>query len=745
MYSEVLFSLLLLIALVVSGVSVGVLVYLALRWLDARRYQTSTIISRLNNAPTPAFISNRNGMILVVNEKVPELPRDLRSTLQSAFSALFVDAGPDLIYRLSNAVQQIGFTGEAVTCRLTGDRRYLACQEIQDDLLYWTVSSSEQADQLLRDKIADPLRTAPFPVVTIRAPGVYETNPFFRQRFGNDPAQVVEKIDLSQPCNGQRMAFDELERGFGLYRVFMLRRDGGEGQDILFLPYSGSGTSRDNASSGLEALPIALMQFDLKGRLLWANSSAQNMLDGRAVLGRALADMFLPLGRTINSLIEEAVETGTSGRGAMMRIAGVTAGAHGDGFRQISLTRTQIDGTDSLLAVMNDASELRQLEDRFVQSQKMEAVGKLAGGVAHDFNNVLTAIRGHCDFVLMGRETGDPDYDDLLQIKQNTNRAASMVRHLLAFSRQQTLQPALLNVGDVISDAHVFLNSVIGEKVSLAIDHGAELWPVMADRHQLEQVLMNLVVNARDAMPKGGTVLLETDNMVLHRETIINDVAIPSGDYVEIEVSDEGTGIPADVLERIFEPFFTTKAQGQGTGLGLSTVYGIIKQSGGFIFAQNRTDRGASFRILLPAVSTEVAALPPESPVPAKRDLTGRASVLLVEDEDSIRSVGSRALSQRGFEVVEAASAEEAMEILEKDKIAVDVLVSDVVMPGMDGPTFAVKAREHCPDLRLIFMSGYAEDNFRNTELGKDFLFLPKPFSINELTTKVKEALETQA
>ncbi|MEM9044383.1 MAG: ATP-binding protein [Pseudomonadota bacterium] len=745
MSSEILSPLLLLISLVFSGVFAGVLIYLTLRWLDARRHNGSSLMSRADSAPTPAFISNRSGRVLVTNSKVPELPKELPRTLNSVFSALFSDVGPDLIYRLSNSVAQIGFTGETVTCRIDGDRRYLACQEIQDDLLFWTVSGTEQADQLLRDKIADPLRAAPFPVLTIRSSSVVEANPFFRQRFGEDPGPIVDKMDLSQTFNGQRMVFDEIERGFGLYRVFSIRREDGDGQDLLFLPYSGTGSSRDSASSGLEALPIALMQFDLQGRLIWANSLAQNMLDGRAVVGRNLADMFLPLGRTIHSLIQEAVDTGTSGRGAMMRIAGATKGGGGDGFRQVSLTRTQIDGTDSLLAVMNDASELRQLEDRFVQSQKMEAVGKLAGGVAHDFNNVLTAIRGHCDFVLMGRETGDPDYDDLLQIKQNTNRAASMVRHLLAFSRQQTLQPALLNVRDVVSDAHVFLNSVIGEKVSLSIDHGAELWPVMADRHQLEQVLMNLVVNARDAMPKGGTVLLETDNLVLQRETIINDVAVPAGDYVEIEVSDEGTGIPADVLDRIFEPFFTTKAQGQGTGLGLSTVYGIIKQSGGFIFAQNRVDHGACFRILLPAVSSEVAALPPEIPVPAKRDLTGKASVLLVEDEDSIRSVGSRALSQRGFEVVEAASAEEAIEILENDRIAVDVLVSDVVMPGMDGPTFAVKAREYCPELRLVFMSGYAEDNFRNSELGKDFLFLPKPFSINELTTKVKEALESQA
>ncbi|MEM6934561.1 MAG: ATP-binding protein, partial [Pseudomonadota bacterium] len=303
----------------------------------------------------------------------------------------------------------------------------------------------------------------------------------------------------------------------------------------------------------------------------------------------------------------------------------------------------------------------------------------------------------------------------------------------------------LLNVRDVVSDAHVFLNSVIGEKVTLTIDHDLDLRNVMADPHQLEQVLMNLVVNARDAMPEGGKVTLKTSNWTIPRATMQNGVALPAGEFVEIRVTDNGSGIPEEVLDRMFDPFFTTKAQGQGTGLGLSTVYGIVKQSGGFIFAENNADKGASLRVLLPALGTSQPDMPPERPVEIRRDLTGQAAVLLVEDEDSIRSVGSRALKQRGYEVFEAASAEDAMEMLDDSSLKVDVLVSDVVMPGMDGPTFAQKARVLRPELRLIFMSGYAEDNFRNSEIHKDFLFLPKPFSINELTAKVKEALEEAA
>ncbi|MEM9735753.1 MAG: ATP-binding protein, partial [Pseudomonadota bacterium] len=408
---------------------------------------------------------------------------------------------------------------------------------------------------------------------------------------------------------------------------------------------------------------------------------------------------------------------------------------------QLGLLRIEDDGADSLLAVLNDAREIKELEDRFAQSQKMEAIGKLAGGVAHDFNNVLTAIQGHCDFVLMGKDRTHPDHDDLIQIRQNTNRAASMVRHLLAFSRQQTLQQVQLNLRDVISDAHIFLSSVIGEKVTLKIEHEGELTPVIADRYQLEQVLMNLVVNARDAMPEGGTVTVTTRNLRLTRTASFQGIEVPPGAYAEIAVADSGMGIPEHVIGRVFDPFFTTKPQGQGTGLGLSTVYGIVKQSGGFIFVENIEEGGAMFRTFLPAATEEQAPAPvPDQPEP-RRDLTGQAHVLLVEDEDSIRSVGARALRLRGYEVHAAASAEEAMELLESG-ITVDVLVSDVVMPGMDGPSFAAKALKLRPDLRLIFVSGYAEDNFRNTDLGMDFVFLPKPFSIVDLTAKVREALD---
>ncbi|CAN0530852.1 unnamed protein product, partial [Laminaria digitata] len=301
-----------------------------------------------------------------------------------------------------------------------------------------------------------------------------------------------------------------------------------------------------------------------------------------------------------------------------------------------------------------DMTDQRKLEAQFAQGQKMQAVGQLAGGVAHDFNNVLTAIIGFSDLLLLKHKPGDPSFADIMSIKQSANRAAGLTRQLLAYSRRQTLRPQILEVTGHLDDLTVLLKRLIGEAITLKVDHQQGIWPVKADLVQLEQVVVNLVVNARDAMPDGGTITVRTSNVLAGEAEALNYTGMPASDYVLIEVADTGTGIPPDVLEKIFEPFFSTKELGKGTGLGLSTVYGIIKQTGGFIYPNSVVGKGTTFKIFLPRhvpVEGEVAAKAVVAPV---KDLTGHERILIVEDEDSVRSFSARALRTTGYEVFEA-------------------------------------------------------------------------------------------
>ncbi|WP_425418155.1 cell cycle histidine kinase CckA [Oricola indica] len=396
-----------------------------------------------------------------------------------------------------------------------------------------------------------------------------------------------------------------------------------------------------------------------------------------------------------------------------------------------------------------DTTEQKALEGQMAQSQKMQAVGQLAGGIAHDFNNVLTAIIMASDLLLTSHRPSDPSFPDIMNIKQNANRAASLVRQLLAFSRRQTLRPEVLALTDVLADLRMLLSRLVGNSVHLHIEHGRDLWPVKADLGQFEQVIVNLAVNARDAMPEGGDLHIRTRNVDTANCTEFGYRGFEAGDYVLIEVADSGTGIAADVLEKIFEPFFTTKEVGKGTGLGLSMVYGIIKQTGGFIYADSEIGEGTTFRIFLPRHIPAESELPaPKAETPEterKRDLSGTATVLLVEDEDAVRMGGVRALTSRGYTVHEASSGVEALELMEELDGKVDIVVSDVVMPEMDGPTLLTELRKTHPDIKFIFVSGYAEDAFsKNLPEGAKFGFLPKPFSLKQLATTVKEMLEDE-
>ena len=406
------------------------------------------------------------------------------------------------------------------------------------------------------------------------------------------------------------------------------------------------------------------------------------------------------------------------------------------------------DGTPGGVVVHAlDQTEQRSIENQFFQSQKMELVGQLAGGVAHDFNNLLTAMIGFCDLLLQRHSPKDQSFADIMQIKQNANRAANLVRQLLAFSRQQTLQPRVLDITNVLAELTHLLRRLIGANIELEMVHSRDLGPVKVDQSQLEQVIINLVVNARDAIGDGGHLTVRTRNLAAADVSRGRHQPLPVGDYVVLEIEDDGCGIAKEHLDKIFEPFFTTKEVGSGTGLGLSTVYGIIKQTGGHIFVDSEAGKGTCFSIYLPrfeAVAGEEGVVAPEAPpAPAPaRDLTGVGSVMLVEDEDAVRMFGARALRNKGYSVQEAASGGEALELLANGADDIDVLITDVVMPGLDGPSMIRKVRETHPAMKVIFISGYTEDSFRKRlDVDEDVHFLPKPFTLEQLAGKVKEIM----
>ncbi|MBO6719593.1 MAG: response regulator [Rhizobiaceae bacterium] len=420
------------------------------------------------------------------------------------------------------------------------------------------------------------------------------------------------------------------------------------------------------------------------------------------------------------------------------------------------------EGEEAAIVYAVETTEQKALEAQMAQSQKMQAVGQLAGGIAHDFNNVLTAIIMASDLLLTNHRPSDPSFQDIMNIKQNANRAASLVRQLLAFSRRQTMRPEVLNLTDVLADLRMLLARLVGNDIKLNIEHGRDLWPVRADIGQFEQVIVNLAVNARDAMPEGGDLTVRTRNVETAECESFGHRELTPGEYVIVEVVDTGTGIDPEIIRKVFEPFFTTKEVGKGTGLGLSMVYGIIKQTGGFIFCESEPGEGTTFRIFLPrdagaevvdstegtaseAGETETVAV--RKPVAEEqKDLSGSATVLLVEDEDAVRMGNVRALSSRGYTVHEASSGVEALEVYKELDGKVDIVVSDVVMPEMDGPTLLIELRKIQPDIRFIFVSGYAEDAFaKSLPADAKFGFLPKPFSLKQLATTVKDMLERDA
>jgi two-component system cell cycle sensor histidine kinase/response regulator CckA len=445
--------------------------------------------------------------------------------------------------------------------------------------------------------------------------------------------------------------------------------------------------------------------------------------------------------REDKTAVADAIRRFAHGAGHVTDIA-VRLKGHPDEPVALTIAGARGLGDAAVLLSLKDNSEESRLKREVEQATKMRAVGQLAGGVAHDFNNVLTAIIGHCDLMLMRHSPGDSDYDDIQQIKANSNRAASLTRQLLAFSRQQTLRPQVLQLPDVISEVSNLLKRLLGETVTLIVKHGRNLGPVRADPGQLEQVVVNLAVNAKDAIGlSGGKLTIETLAVPAAEVRRMDSELLPIGDYTALRLTDTGSGIPPDILPKIFEPFFTTKDIGKGTGLGLSTVYGIVKQSGGYIFADSRPGKGATFTIYFPVHAEGApiqAARPQQRDKPG--DLWGTGTILLVEDEDMVRAVAERALTRQGYTVLTAENGEAALELIAQSDRP-DLLISDVVMPTMDGPTMVARVRQRYPDLPILFMSGYAEEQLRKSIDLDNVAFLPKPFSVQQLAEAARDAL----
>ncbi|ACK52416.1 multi-sensor hybrid histidine kinase [Methylocella silvestris BL2] len=492
-----------------------------------------------------------------------------------------------------------------------------------------------------------------------------------------------------------------------------------------------------------EATPIAIALLDGQGRIVRSNAAFARVMPDAAkpTDGAERGAIYAGVAARDRAALELALAAAAKAR---RDIAPVDVALAGEGDRSARLfisASEEGDGSGAAIFAL-DTTEQRALQSNFAQSQKMQAIGQLAGGVAHDFNNVLTAIIGFSDLLLANHRPTDPSFRDIMQIKQNAIRAAGLVRQLLAFSRRQTLRPQVLQLGDVLSELQMLMRRLVGEKIHLELRHGRDLWLIRADLNQFEQVIVNLIVNARDAMPDGGEILLKTRNVAPHECDGFEEKSLPAADYVAIEVEDCGHGVPPEVRDKIFEPFFTTKEVGKGTGLGLAMVYGIVKQTGGFVFCSSPPGKGATFTVLLPRYIPEAAET--EAPAPAERgkpaaDLTGRGVILLVEDEEAVRAFAARALASRGYSVLQAGSGIEALEVVDRNPGKIDLVVSDVVMPEMDGPTMFGELRKRGVKAKVIFVSGYAEEAFsKNLPEGEDFAFLPKPFSLKQLIEAVK-------
>jgi len=686
-----------------------------------RRAKAETFLrDMIEEEPSVAFLCNEDGAVRFSNRLARRSLDPGADTLGEALGTLLAQPGP-LIFRLQSRALTVGVAEEEVMT--SAGRVRLMVRFMFSGVLLWRVFAP---DELLASR-----RLA---ALTIGRNGtILHMNDAARDLVGKRARTVAEVFPSGLVHSGQINTLLSVE---GQKQVFAADVTCGKGRrEILIVPSN----SNSDALLALDRLPVATLQIRADLTIQAINFAAQELLGETAKTGMDLTDLMEGPGRSMRDWLAEAMDGRGSSRPEFLRLKR----SDREVFVQVSLRSYDVSpGAKGILAVLSDATDLKSLEAQFVQSQKMQAIGQLAGGIAHDFNNLLTAISGHCDLLLLRHDPGDGDYADLMQIRQNANRAAALVGQLLAFSRKQTLEPQSLDLRDILADLTHLLNRLVGERVSLVLEHDPNLPNIRADKRQIEQVIMNLVVNARDAMKGNGEIKITSEVVDLQMPWQRDRAQVPPGHYVCVRVSDQGCGIAADKIQKIFEPFFTTKRVGEGTGLGLSTVYGIVKQSGGFVFVDSVVGQGTLFTLLFPSHQARaVSAIAKTPPLNTSTDVkTG--TILLVEDEAPVRAFASRALRLRGYSVIEADCAERALFILEDPDVDVQLFVTDVVMPGKDGPTWVCEARGARPNIGVVFMSGYVESSLTETrEKVPNSAFLPNPFSLIELTDIVASRL----
>jgi two-component system cell cycle sensor histidine kinase/response regulator CckA len=723
------------VTLILVGLALAGLTLMVRLLSGAERRRESRLAAQLmvlvGDDAAPCFSTDELGQILFRNAAaMARFGENATQTLVGTLHEQFASPSA-VLFRLQSRAANMGAAREDVVTR-RGHLR-LSVHRVAADRFLWRIE--EFQDRTPTGRGAEAL-SLPM-VVANRAGVVLFSNEAMRRLLGERPKRLDRIFVQPKFSSGEEVEVSALQ---GQVRAIVAEVEGaGDRREIFLLP-APERSEVDTVSTDFENVPVALMKFGADGSLRNLNRAARELLGEMPVSGLSIHDLFEDLGRPVSDWLADIVEERLPAEMQVLRVRRATD----DSFVQVQMRRIVEQGRPGALAVLSDATALKKLEAQFTQSQKMQAIGQLAGGIAHDFNNLLTAISGHCDLLLLHHDRDDAAYSDLEQIRQNANRAAGLVNQLLAFSRKQTMKPERLDLSEVLADLTHLLNRLVGERVKLKLAHDPLLGPIRADKRQLEQVIMNLVVNARDAMPDGGAIRIETEALRLAEPLSRDKATVPAGEYALIRVIDTGTGISAEKLPKIFEPFFTTKKVGEGTGLGLSTVYGIVKQSGGYIFVDSEPGRGTVFQLYFPVHEAAMAVEPPkvEEPAPKMLMRKGEGVVLLVEDEAPVRAFASRALRMRGYTVLEAENAEEALRTLEDPGLEVDVFVTDVVMPGMDGPSWVKRALETRPNVKVVFVSGYAEDVLSADQARiPNSVFLPKPFSLNELTATVQGQL----